>query len=106
MLERKGRQEIAGWPAERLVATYNSLPGVKPVKALKDPKTAASKIWEPSAQQLRFVDHQLAFPFLVPVHPAKRTAKRVLLLACCYQEGSEPPVGKGFAWPLYLCSFQ
>jgi len=37
---------IAGWPAERLVATYNSLPGVKPVKALKDPKTAASKIWE------------------------------------------------------------
>jgi len=37
---------IAGWPAERLVATYNSLPGVKPVKALKDPKTAAGKIWE------------------------------------------------------------
>src|SRR5580704_8394006 len=37
---------IAGWPAERLVATFNSLPGVKPIKALKDPKTAASKIWE------------------------------------------------------------
>ena len=37
---------LAGWPAERLVATYNSLPGVKPVKALKDPKAAASKIWE------------------------------------------------------------
>ena len=37
---------IANWPAERLVATYNSLPGVKPVKALKDPKTAAAKIWE------------------------------------------------------------
>lgn len=37
---------LAGWPAERLLATYNSLPGVKPVKALKDPKTAASKIWE------------------------------------------------------------
>jgi len=37
---------IAGWPAERLVATYNSLPGVKPLKALKDPKTAAGKIWE------------------------------------------------------------
>jgi hypothetical protein len=35
-----------GWPAERLVATYNSLPAVKPVKALKDAKTAASKIWE------------------------------------------------------------
>jgi hypothetical protein len=37
---------IAAWPAERLIATYNSLPGVKPVKALKDPKTAAAKIWE------------------------------------------------------------
>ena len=37
---------LAGWPAERLLATYNSLPGVKPLKALKDAKTAASKIWE------------------------------------------------------------
>lgn len=37
---------LAGWPAERLLATYNSLPGVKPVKAMKDAKTAASKIWE------------------------------------------------------------
>jgi hypothetical protein len=36
---------LAGWPAERLLATYNSLPRVKPVKALKDPKTAASKTW-------------------------------------------------------------
>ncbi len=37
---------LASWPAQRWVATYNSLPGVKPVKSLKDPKTAASKIWE------------------------------------------------------------
>ena len=37
---------LAGWPAERLLATYNSLPGVKPLKALKDGKTAATKIWE------------------------------------------------------------
>jgi Protein of unknown function (DUF3489) len=37
---------LAGWPAERLLATYNSLPGVKPLKALKDAKTAATKIWE------------------------------------------------------------
>jgi hypothetical protein len=37
---------LAGWPAERWDATYNSLPGVKRVKSLKDPKTAASKIWE------------------------------------------------------------
>ncbi|MGA3043784.1 MAG: hypothetical protein ABSF54_23675 [Bryobacteraceae bacterium] len=37
---------LAGWPAERWDATYNSLPGVRRVKSLKDPKTAASKIWE------------------------------------------------------------
>lgn len=37
---------LAGWPAERLLATYNSLPGVKPTKKFKDPTTAASKIWE------------------------------------------------------------
>src|SRR5580658_3592314 len=35
---------IANWPAERLLATYNSLPGVKPVKALKDSKTAAKDL--------------------------------------------------------------
>lgn len=32
--------------ADRPLATYNSLPGVKPRKSLKDHKTAASKIWE------------------------------------------------------------
>jgi hypothetical protein len=37
---------IAGWTAERLLATYNSLLGVKPLKSLKDAKTAAAKIWE------------------------------------------------------------
>ena len=37
---------LAGWPAQRWVATYNSLPGVKPVKSLKDSKTTARKIWE------------------------------------------------------------
>jgi hypothetical protein len=35
----------AGWPAERLVAIWNSLPGVSPAKGFKNPKTAASKIW-------------------------------------------------------------
>ena len=38
--------ELAGqWPAERLVAILNSLPGETPVKKVKDPKTAASRIW-------------------------------------------------------------
>jgi hypothetical protein len=36
----------AAWPAERLVAIWNSLPGVKPVKAFKSANAAASRIWE------------------------------------------------------------
>lgn len=37
---------IAGWPAERLVALWNSLPGVTPVKRFKDGNSAAGRIWE------------------------------------------------------------
>jgi hypothetical protein len=36
---------VAGWPAERLVAIWNSLPGVTPVKGFKSAKVAASRIW-------------------------------------------------------------
>jgi len=36
---------IASWPAERLVATFNSLPGVAPVKSFKSAQAAASRIW-------------------------------------------------------------
>jgi nucleoid-associated protein YgaU len=36
----------AAWPAERLVAIWNSLPGVKPVKGFKTAKAGASKIWD------------------------------------------------------------
>jgi hypothetical protein len=35
----------AGWPAERLLAIWNSLPGVTPAKGFKNSKTAATKIW-------------------------------------------------------------
>src|ERR1035441_9124436 len=35
----------AGWPAERLAAIWNSLPGAKPVKSFKTAKVAASRIW-------------------------------------------------------------
>jgi len=34
------------WPAERLVAIWNSLPGVAPVKSFKSAKAAASRIWK------------------------------------------------------------
>ena len=37
---------IAGWPAERLVAIWNGLPGVEPVKGFKSAKAAASRLWE------------------------------------------------------------
>jgi hypothetical protein len=47
---------IGKWPADRLVATYNSLPGVKPLKSLKDAKAAASKIWERVAKLGQMVD--------------------------------------------------
>jgi hypothetical protein len=36
----------AGWPAERLVAIWNSLPGVQAVKGFKSAKSAAGRIWE------------------------------------------------------------
>jgi len=34
------------WTAERLVAIWNSLPGVTPTKKFKDRKTAVRRIWE------------------------------------------------------------
>jgi len=37
---------IGQWPAERLVAIWNSLSGVKPVKNFKSAKAAAGRIWE------------------------------------------------------------
>jgi hypothetical protein len=38
-------QLAAAWPAERLVAIWNSLPGVTPVESFKTAKAAANKIW-------------------------------------------------------------
>jgi hypothetical protein len=37
---------VAGWPGERLVAIWNSLPGVTPVKKFKDRTTAITRIWK------------------------------------------------------------
>lgn len=36
---------MAAWPAERLVAIWNSLPDVEPVNGFKSAKVAASRIW-------------------------------------------------------------
>jgi len=43
--EQELAELAAGWPAERLLAILNSLPGEKPAKKLKDPKTAVARIW-------------------------------------------------------------
>jgi hypothetical protein len=37
---------VASWPTDRLVAIWNSLAGVSPVKTFKTSKAAASRIWE------------------------------------------------------------
>ena len=39
-------QLVTSWDPERLVAVWNSLPGVKEIKAFKTAKLGASKIWE------------------------------------------------------------
>jgi hypothetical protein len=43
--EQELAQVAASWPAERLVAIWNSLAGVTPVKKFKDGKAAVGKIW-------------------------------------------------------------
>src|ERR1700693_3776715 len=44
---QKELAQLAGtWPAERLVAIWNSLPGVPPLKGLKSAKVGASRICE------------------------------------------------------------
>jgi hypothetical protein len=43
--ERDLAELIANWPAARLIATFNSLPGVAPVKSFKSPRAAAAQIW-------------------------------------------------------------
>src|ERR1039458_10294462 len=40
------RRNWRSWPAERLVAIWNSLPGVTPVKGFKSAKAAVGRIWE------------------------------------------------------------
>jgi Protein of unknown function (DUF3489) len=69
--EQELAELAAAWPAERLLAILNSLPGQKPVKTLKDPKTAISRIWE-GIQSLG----EAAKPEAAPAKPkAERKAK-------------------------------
>ena len=44
---QKELAELAkAWPADRLVAIWNSLPGVAPVESFKSAQAAASRIWK------------------------------------------------------------
>ncbi len=44
---QKELAELAkAWPAERLVAIWNTLPGVTPVESFKSAQAAASRIWK------------------------------------------------------------
>jgi hypothetical protein len=38
--------ELAAWPDERLVAIWNSLPGVTPAKNVKHRKMGIERIWK------------------------------------------------------------
>jgi hypothetical protein len=44
--EKELAEPAEAWPAERLVATFNSLPGVAPVKSFKSSQAAAGRIWK------------------------------------------------------------
>jgi hypothetical protein len=57
----------AVWPAERLVAIWNSLAGVVPVKKFRDGKTAVRRIWERIERMGTAAE---------PKPEARRTAKR------------------------------
>jgi hypothetical protein len=69
---QKELEELAGaWPAERLVAIWNSLPGVKPVKSFKSSAAASIRIWE----RIQRLD-EAAQPEAEPAQPkAERKAK-------------------------------
>jgi hypothetical protein len=43
--QKEWAELVTGWPAERLIAVWNSLPGVAPVKRFKNNKAAATRIW-------------------------------------------------------------
>jgi hypothetical protein len=43
--EQELAELAAAWPAERLMAIWNSLPGVTPVKGVKSTRGAVSRIW-------------------------------------------------------------
>ena len=44
--EQELAELAAQWPADKLVAIWNSMPGVIPVKKFKNHKTAIGRVWK------------------------------------------------------------
>jgi len=61
---------VAHWPAERLLATYNSLPGVKPLKSLTDSQRAAARIWK----RVEKLGHTVSTPPEATATPDRKTS--------------------------------
>jgi Protein of unknown function (DUF3489) len=83
----------AQWPASRLIAIWNSLPGVEPVKRFTDRKTAVARIWKAiqglgdgrpaatSGSQSRLPAHQATSRRRAHTgHKASKTARVIALL--------------------------
>jgi len=70
--ERELAELASAWPADRLVAVWNSLPGVTPVKRFKDRKTAIGRIWN-RIQGLGEPEEE-AKPEATPAHRKPREA--------------------------------
>jgi Protein of unknown function (DUF3489) len=85
--ERELAELAAGWPGARLVAIWNSLPGVTSVKKFKDTKTATSRIWK-SIQSLGSSDQPKAKGGSSKTKPAKKAGKRAKVAP-----GAGPRVG-------------
>jgi hypothetical protein len=66
---------MANWPAGRLLSTYNSLPGVQPLKSLQDPKRATSKIWQRIAKLGQIINVDPAAEATPAQHKPKATTK-------------------------------
>ena len=78
---------IAQWPADRLLSTYNSLPGVPPLKRLQDAKRAAGKIWQRIAKLGQ----------MVSVDPAPRAQAKAATKAAVGAPAAQGAPAKGKA---------
>jgi hypothetical protein len=65
----------ANWPAARLVETWNSLPGLTPVKKFKDRKSALARIWKAIQSLNGDAAPKSAKAARKPAKKAKRAAK-------------------------------